>query len=267
MIPHPIYASEFILYSAVMHAPGYCPPHAHACFELLYVIDGRCRIETDGGAWLAQPHDLVIFRPFQRHEETQLTSVYAVVCMRFPADFIAEHRVPFPDLGALPTVVSLPRGDAFRDILDYMVAEYQSGDVYATAMIGAYMLQFAVLLRRALLQQLLAPPHNRQASYLQQLLDQHITDAVSIRDLARQVHMSESHFSHQVKALLGVAPQQYVRERKIARARELLESTPMSIEEIAAALGYDEPTSFFRAFKRATGATPGQIRRRTAECW
>ena len=76
--------------------------------------------------------------------------------------------------------------------------------------------------------------------------------------------MSESHFCHQVKALLGVAPKTYVRERRIARARELLRSTPMSIEEIATALGYDEPTSFFRAFKRTTGQTPGAYRQRLA---
>jgi AraC-like DNA-binding protein len=249
------------MYSAVSRAPRYCAPHAHECFELLYVLEGSCQIETDGGSWEAKPHHLIIFKPFQFHEETQLSEVYALVCMRFPAQFISEHRVPFPEFAALPTVIALPQGDTFRTILDRIVAEYQHGDDFGQAMIGTYMFQFAVLLRRALQQRPLKPQPNAQASYLQQLLDQHITSATSIRDLARQVHMSESHFSHQVKALLGVAPQQYVRERKIARARALLESTPMSIEEIAASLGYDETTSFFRAFKRVTGTTPGEIRR------
>jgi AraC family transcriptional regulator len=78
--------------------------------------------------------------------------------------------------------------------------------------------------------------------------------------MARQVHMSESHFSHQVKALLGVAPKTYVREQRIARAIELLRATKLSVEEIALELGYDAPTSFFRAFKRTTGRTPGSYR-------
>jgi AraC-like DNA-binding protein len=125
------------------------------------------------------------------------------------------------------------------------------------------MVQFAVLLRRALKQGEPAaravPP---QASGLRRLLDQHISSAASIRDLAQQANMSESHFSHQVKALLGVAPKTYVREQRIARARELLHSTSMSVEEIAALLGYDAPTSFFRAFKRVTGVTPGEFRQR-----
>jgi AraC family transcriptional activator of pobA len=259
MMQHPIYASEFIMYSSVKHAPAYCPPHAHECFELLYILEGCCRIETESNVYIAEPHDLVIFKPYQCHEETQLSEVYALVCMRFPAEFVAEHHVPFPELSSLPTVIALPQGDRFRDMLDHIVAEYQRHDSYSISMIGSYLFQFAVLLRRAL-HQMPQPLHAQQASWLQDLLDQHIGGSVSIRDLARQVHMSESHFSHLAKELLGVAPKTYVRERKIARAQQLLQSTPMSIEEIASALGYDAPTSFFRAFKRVTGTTPGSFR-------
>lgn len=257
---HPVYASEFTMYSSVSRAPAYCAPHAHECFELLYVLDGRCRIDTASGTSIAQPYDLVIFRPYQWHEETQLSEVYSLVCLRFPGEFIAQHQVPFPEPALLPTVVSLPRGDTFRVILDRIVAEYQERDAYREPMIGAYMFQFAVLLRRALQHRHGLESPAPGASVLQHLLDQHITSTAPIREIARAAHMSESHFSHQVKALLGVAPKTYVRERRIDRARELLRSTELSIEQIAASLGYDEPTSFFRAFKRVTGITPGHFR-------
>lgn len=257
---HPIYAAEFIMYAAVSHGAVSWPAHAHECFELLYVLEGDCRIETEDGTAIASAHDLIIFKPYQLHQETQLSPVYALVCMRFPGEFIGEHGLPFPEFASLPTVVHLPQDDTFRVLLDRVVAEYQHGDEYRHAMISTYLFQFAVQLCRTLREQPPLPAHTPLASYMQQLLEQHITSGVAIRDLARQMHMSESHFSHRVKELLGIAPQQYVRERRIARARQLLESTPMSIEEIAAALGYDEPTSFFRAFKRVTGVTPGEAR-------
>ena len=94
MSHYPVYESEFTMYSDISRSPRYCPPHAHECFEVLYVLEGRCKIEADGGQWVAKPHDLIIFKPYQRHEETQLTDVYALVCMRFPGEFIAEHHVP-----------------------------------------------------------------------------------------------------------------------------------------------------------------------------
>lgn len=260
---HPVYGSEFIMYSAVSSEAWRSPPHAHQCFELLYVLEGRCLVVTAAGTAVAQPHHLILFRPYQWHEETQLSSVYAVVCLRFPSEFVAQHRVPLPEPSVLPTVTPLPPNAAFRAILDQIITEYQQRDGHSAAMIGAYLFQFAVLLQRALRRHGpgASPGDQAQVAELRRLLDQHITSAASIRDLARQVHMSESHFSHQVKALLGVAPKAYVREQRIARARELLRSTTLTIEEIAGELGYDEPTSFFRAFKRAMGLTPGEFRR------
>ncbi|HJZ50282.1 MAG TPA: helix-turn-helix domain-containing protein [Roseiflexaceae bacterium] len=264
MLHHPVYRSEFTMYSAVSQEQWHCAPHAHECFELLYVLEGRCQIKTPTGDYISEPNDLIVFRPYQWHEETQLTRTYAVVCLRFPREFLAEYRIPLPEPSLLPTVVTLPRGDAFRAILERIVAEYEQRDAYSEAMIAAYMLQFAVLLRRALKQSDPGEPATvpMQATDLRRLLDQHVSSAASIRELAKQVHMSESHFSHQVKQLLGVAPKTYVREQRIARARELLHSTALSVEEIAALLGYDAPTSFFRAFKRVTGTTPGEFRHR-----
>jgi AraC-like DNA-binding protein len=261
---HPIYSDEFVMYSEVNRAHWYCAPHAHQCYELLYVFEGQCRIRTAAGTYVAQPHDLVLFRPYQWHEETLLSDVYAVICLRFPSEFVDRHRVPLPDDTLLPTVTALPANEAFHALLDRIVAEYQGCDEYASAMIGAYLFQFAVLLQRELRRKV-GPGHAEGAAQaqLRRVLDQHITSAAPIRDLARQVHMSESHFCHQVKALLGVAPKTYVREQRIARACELLHSTAMSIEQIAAALGYDQPTSFFRAFKRTVGVTPGEYRQRS----
>jgi AraC-like DNA-binding protein len=260
---HPVYGPEFIMYSAVTRSAWHCPAHAHECYELLYVLEGRCRIETAAGTFMAQPHHLVLFHPYQWHEETLLSEVYALMCLRFPAEFAAEHRVPLPAQDELPPVIALPPSEEFRVALDRIVAEYQRPDTYSPAMIGAYLFQFAVLLQRALRQRWSSAPSlaRAQETGLRHLLEQHIASGAPIRDLARQVHMSESHFSHRVKALLGVSPRTYVRERRIARAMDLLASTPMSIEEIAALLGYDQPPSFFRAFKRVTGQTPGDFRK------
>ena len=258
-----IYGPEFVMFSAVARDAWHCPLHAHECFELLYVLEGRCRIVTHDGTHIAQPHDLVLFRPYQWHEETLLTKCYAVFCLRFPHEFVTEHQVPLPDPTVLPTVTPLPHSEMFQTILNRIISEYRRHDSYAAAMIGTYLFQFAVMLQRELQQQSMDRAYLQpQAAALQHILDQHITSTVSIHDLARQVHMSESHFSHQVKTLLGVPPQTYVRERRLARAQELLQSSSMTIEEIAIVLGYNEPTSFFRAFKRATGLTPGQFRQR-----
>ncbi len=84
------------MYSGVSYADWRTTPHAHQCFELLYVLEGRCQINAPTGAYVAQPHDLIIFRPYQWHAETQLSSMYAVVCLRFPQEFLLEYHIPLP---------------------------------------------------------------------------------------------------------------------------------------------------------------------------
>src|SRR5689334_19068182 len=92
MLRHPVLRSEFTMYSSVSQAEWHCAPHAHECFELLYVLEGRCQIKAPTGDYIAQANDLIVFRPYQWHEETQLTHTYAVVCLRFPREFLAEYR-------------------------------------------------------------------------------------------------------------------------------------------------------------------------------
>src|SRR5262245_10449916 len=88
MLHHPVYRSEFTMYSSISQTAWHCAPHAHECFELLYVLDGRCQIKTPIGDYIAQTNDLILFRPYQWHEETQLTRTYGVVCLRFPREFL-----------------------------------------------------------------------------------------------------------------------------------------------------------------------------------
>ena len=85
---------------------------------------------------------------------------------------------------------------------------------------------------------------------------------LSVRDLARHSAMSESGFSHTFKNVAGIPPRRYQIQERIARARELLETTELSVKEIAAQLGYDDPHYFSRVFRRVTGKPPSAVRGR-----
>jgi len=49
---------------------------------------------------------------------------------------------------------------------------------------------------------------------------------------------------------------------RVERAKRLLETSGEAIEAIAWSVGYEDPASFRRLFKRLTGLTPGAYRRR-----
>ncbi|WP_417706669.1 helix-turn-helix domain-containing protein [Pseudomonas sp.] len=91
-------------------------------------------------------------------------------------------------------------------------------------------------------------------------LDQYIGDnlATAIRtcDLAAQLSLSSSHFSHVFKQTFGVTPLAYVARKRIEAAREMMLSTDQPLTQIAHAHGFCDQSHFTRTFRRETGLSP-----------
>ena len=69
-------------------------------------------------------------------------------------------------------------------------------------------------------------------------------------------------FKRRFRAATEQAPIAYVQRLRVERAKRRLEQSNDSIEEISWAVGYDDSASFRRLFKRLTGLTAGEYRRR-----
>lgn len=84
----------------------------------------------------------------------------------------------------------------------------------------------------------------------------------SVETLARQAGYSVAHFSRLFSEHLGRSPRDYIVERRVERARQLLVDTPMTISQIADVLGYGSVFFFSRQFKQRTGISPRAFRDR-----
>jgi AraC family transcriptional regulator len=89
-----------------------------------------------------------------------------------------------------------------------------------------------------------------------------LSETVGLPELAASVGLSASHFCRAFKTAMGVSPHQYLINLRIARARLLLVETQLSVIDVGAAVGYDDPSYFARLFRRATGLSPAGYRRR-----
>lgn len=79
---------------------------------------------------------------------------------------------------------------------------------------------------------------------------EHLHQSLSVGELAIVSGMSEKYFISYFKNALGITPGRYIYQLKMNRARELLYSKQYSIKEIASMLGYPDPYSFSKAFKK-----------------
>lgn len=81
-------------------------------------------------------------------------------------------------------------------------------------------------------------------------------DAGCVTRIANAINMSESHFIREFKRVFGVTPKQFSIDSCMRRAAALLDHTDVTVKEAANQLGYDDPTSFSRAFLKYHGVSP-----------
>ena len=81
-----------------------------------------------------------------------------------------------------------------------------------------------------------------------------------VDELAQAIHGDRSTLFRKCKQLVGMNPSEYLRERRLARGRELLLQGAGSVSEVAYAVGFESLASFTRAFKTRYGEPPSALR-------
>lgn len=90
-------------------------------------------------------------------------------------------------------------------------------------------------------------------------LDCHLSEPIPLQDLASNVGVSPFHFQRLFKEFFGGSPNEYVRTRRLARARELIQSG-MGVTEACFEVGFQSPSTFTRFYRREFGESPSQAR-------
>ncbi len=104
-------------------------------------------------------------------------------------------------------------------------------------------------------------PHVRLIQQAKTHIDQHFADPdLSLNAIAAQVGLSSSHFSVVFGQVMKQTFRDYLTEVRIQRAKELLRTTTLTINDIAYRVGYSAPHYFSHVFRKVTGATPTEFR-------
>lgn len=108
------------------------------------------------------------------------------------------------------------------------------------------------------------PSYGLAQSKLKQVVEyihQHLATDLSLEDIARQSGMSQSHFSRLFKQSTGLSPWQYVIQRRVEVAKQLLKKPELTIEKISARLGFNSHSQFTIFFQKYTSISPKEYRR------
>lgn len=92
-------------------------------------------------------------------------------------------------------------------------------------------------------------------------IEEHITEDITMYDVAGYVNVSPFYFHKGFSILCGYSIAEYIRNRRMALAGEELIGGDITVTELAMKYGYDSPDSFTKAFSRFHGNTPLTVRK------
>lgn len=190
--------------------------------------------------------------------------------------FSFDNHQMHPFLKDLPPVIRITQfGSQYQQLLEHtgglMLSELSIEKPGNNVMRKSLAEIIFVTVIRAYLEQ--ASP---ESGFLAALNDARISSALrlmhdtpaedwTLESLARSVAMSRSVFANLFKKLVGETPLTYLTNWRINKAREILITEKISVDEVAARVGYQSEAAFNRIFKAHTGQTPAVYRRTKAQ--
>ncbi len=239
----------------------------HHRFELVIVAETAGPVRIDQTSFMLQPGECAVIFPNQFHHYLELSDTRAEwLFLTF------DIRSP----AAIQSLRNAPRAldeDAL-DLVAQIVSEYlhPHGDVPDT-------LAISYQLSRLLLHLLECPalPEDRRdihssASARDVILEKinryvrdHLHQAVTISDIARELGYSVSHLRAVFRDRLGVSLGRYMRESRLSEAAQLLQTSELNISAIGERCGFESLYAFSRAFRKAYGIPPRAYRQLVVE--
>lgn len=150
-------------------------------------------------------------------------------------------------------------------ILTEFRTELESGAIGHPLLIDSLKTALSIHLLRKYSSQPSKPDRNNDGlskAKLQQVkeyISEHLAQDLNLSEVAAIVQISPYHFSRLFKQSTGITFHQYILQCRIAKAKDLLQHSPLTISEVAIKVGFFDQSHLTRYFKRIVGVTPKQF--------
>lgn len=262
-------------------------PHRHLDLELLYVERGTGVDRLGTRVLEVGPGDVLLVTPGVEHDASGLGDAVGWSVEFDPVSVgLADARraaatTPLSRLWwSTPLLAPFLRAERHADAARLSVPEHEQRlwvehlrimddecrtrrEGYST-MLAAYLQIVLVALGRLAAGQhpLLDDAADPALARVFGVIEQRFREPLTTSDVAAAVGVTPGYLTTVVRERTGRTVGDWITERRMAAARDLLTSTELSAEQVAQRVGYDDPRYFTRRFRRAHGLPPGSWRRR-----
>ena len=249
--------------------------HSHDYPELVVILSGVGKYRIADRIYSVKEGDVLLLNPSDMHQpiplegeenpSTELIIGFTDIQLRGRG----KNLLPMTEEGPVMHTSGELRQRVFK-ICSAMEAENTVDKPGRYFMLKAYLMQLLILLLREQ-----AEPVKNCQSYsfesinkkyvVEQILnyfEDHYSEKVSLDRIAENMYLSPFYISKIFKSETGDTPIRHLINIRLEKAREiLLENRELSIQEVAASVGYDDAYHFSKLYKKRFGRSPSQNRK------
>ncbi len=250
------------------------PLHWHTALEIIMpykneytvVIDDENHTFQEGDIWITPPGTLHRLIAPSSGERLVLLFDYSLICNIQGMDSLLHTLHPY----ALISREEYPKlNQKLRGYLEEIAREYENKMPFTEACIYSLIMHFFVDFGRTSFnttERFFGITSSKQHEYIEKFMmicnyiTDHCTENLSIDELAKLAGFSKFHFSRLFKQFANMSCYEYLTQKRIAHAEQLLIQPNISITEVAMLSGFGSLSTFNRIFKAAKNCTPSEYK-------
>ena len=264
---------EFEAYHYVTRQAQEVVYHSHPYFELFFFLSGHTRIIVEGMDVELSRGDVLVYPPGVMHRNIHLDALvpYERFYLYATRDFL--NSVSTADCDIPETLERMTRGDRYCFHVEEELGELvrQTDRVIACSdlsrpeekLMVRYRFTALLLQAMSMMTGLDAVPqddYSKGMGALIRYINLHVTEPLSLDDLAQVFHMSKYYLLREFKSYTGISVHQYLMIRRILVSQEMIRQGAKP-RDACFQCGFMDYSSYYRAFKARTGVSPEQYRR------
>ena len=239
-------------------------PNGRIDYHLLYIYQGECFVKFDGDPdyTCVKAGNVILFRPMEHQEfifkkGTDSISYFIYFTGKDVKRILEDLGIY--DLRIFNVKRSISFMQSLKPIIDEFPLKHPDNEYFCA---GGLLQLLSIISRKYRMSKMNIESENeKQIILAARKIYHHSGIGLTVEELAKESCLSVGHFSHLFKKTIGYPPHTYMIYIRMAKARDLLMSTQMSVREVAEEVGCPDQNYFSRIFKKYIGLSPSQIKK------
>lgn len=255
-------AKNLFLYPLIVGLFRYLPGYSlhrdsFDSYLIMFMRKGECNIKIDGRTYHAAADQVVLINCYQPH--TYWTAIgWEAEWLHFDGPGAAGYFDAIS--GGGPPVITLRDTYRLEKYLHKIYLQFSERVSVKEALLNNFIVNIITEL-------LVSRDHIHSETSSSGIIEdtiayinEHLTEPLTLEDLASQASLSPFYFSRLFKRETGFSPHGYLIAARVNNAKFLLKSSDAAVKDICFSTGFASESSFCTTFKKVTGSTPSDYR-------